>query len=65
MRIRRGPSAVWTRTRCKFGNQRRFVCRRDLLIWLPVIGRLLQIVQTRDIVLSPSFSLKVLVKPKH
>ena len=57
-RIRRVPSSVWTRTRWRFGSQRRFVCRNDLLIWLPVIGRLLQILQTRDILSSPFFSIK-------
>lgn len=37
-RIRLGPSSVIVRTRCRFGNQRRFVCRSDALILLPVLG---------------------------
>ncbi len=54
-RTRLAPSSVWMRTRCRFGSHRRFVCRRDLLIWLPAIGRLPQTLQTRDMIMPPLF----------
>ena len=57
-RIRFGPDSVWTRTRWRFGNQRRFVCWSEPLIRWPDIGRLLQIVQTRDILIPPFSSVK-------
>ena len=47
------PVSVLTRTRCKLGSQRRFVCLSDGLILLPVRGLLPHIVQTLDIFLNP------------